>query len=63
MREQIKVLEHIADVNPLAQNFRLFQLIQLVSLPTIANVIAIDLNKTLIDAFQMVDGTQECGFP
>src|SRR5471032_765528 len=61
MREKIKVLKDIADVNPLLEDGPLFQLIQLVALSLIANIVAINLNGAFIDAFQMVNGAQQGG--
>ncbi len=60
--EQIEVLEHVADVDALAQNRLLFQFIQLIAALLIADVVAINLNKSFVDPFQMIDGAQQRGF-
>ncbi len=62
MGKQVEVLEHIADVDALTQNRLLLQFIQAVAAPLVADVIAVDLNKALVDPLQMVDGAQQGRF-
>ncbi len=61
VRKQVKVLEHVADVDPLAKNFLFFHLIQLVAFAAIADIVAVNLNKSLIDPFEVIYGAQQRG--
>ncbi|STV28766.1 Uncharacterised protein [Klebsiella pneumoniae] len=61
VRKQVKVLEHVADVDPLAKNFLFFHLIQLVAFAAIADIVAVNLNKSSIDPFEVIYGAQQRG--
>ncbi|MNL70331.1 hypothetical protein D3C87_1953160 [compost metagenome] len=61
MREQVEVLEHIANVDALLENGVFFQLIQLVTLASVADVVAVDTDKTFVDALEMINGPQQGG--
>ena len=62
VREEVEVLEHVADIDPLFEDRLLFQLIQRVALPAIADVIPVNLDKAFVNALQMVDGAQQGRF-
>ncbi|MNC62876.1 hypothetical protein D3C75_1129490 [compost metagenome] len=56
MREQVEVLEHVADVNPLLEDLFLFEFKQLIALTAIADVVPVNLDKAFIHAFEVIDG-------
>ena len=59
MRKKIEVLEDIANVDALAQDLFLLQLIESVFLPAVADVIPIDLDKAFIYPLQMINSPQQ----
>ncbi|VGP88261.1 hypothetical protein SB00610_04313 [Klebsiella quasipneumoniae subsp. similipneumoniae] len=61
VRKQVKVLKHVADVDPLAEDLLLFHLIQLVAFAAIADIVAINLNKPFINALEVINGAQQRG--
>ena len=62
VRKEIEVLKHVAHVDALLEDLLLLQLIQPVALTTVANVVSVDLNKTFIDALQVINGAQQRRF-
>ncbi len=55
MRKEIEILEDVADVDALAQDLFLFQLVEPVAFPTIANVLSVDLDKAFVYPLQMIN--------
>ena len=62
VRKEIEVLKHIAHVDPLLKDLLLFQFKEFVALTAIANVVAVNLDKTFVDALQVVNGAQQRRF-
>ncbi|EMF03274.1 hypothetical protein F518_22560 [Serratia marcescens VGH107] len=62
VREQVEVLEHVADVDALPENGLFLQLVQPVALAAVTDVVAVDADKALVHALQVVDRPQQRRF-
>ncbi len=59
MREQVEVLEHHADIDALAQHLALLQLVEKLTLPPIADELAVERDDAAVEPLEVVDRAQQ----